>query len=339
MDRSCEGEQVNERREHGAAERSGPAVYRLEFSIEWPPWTVAAYLVDGEEPTLVDAGVPGEDGETELREGLAGHGYEPADVEHLLLTHPHSDHLGQAPALREAGARLYAPRPTVERLRRSEAELEAGVRETARLVGLDDEAVDAQVERALDSLRRNRRLLPPDDVDVAFEFDGPFDAGGLTVNPLHTPGHQADHAAFAVDLGDGRALFSGDVLVEPFRAAALNVGLDRGAEGAVADYYRAFDRLAGRSFDRVYPGHGPVFEQYDAVLGASRERLDGLVESTFDAVASAGPASPVAVCEARGKRLEPPAAMLDTIGALGYLAEQGRVRSSVDEGVRRYRTA
>ncbi|MFD1514238.1 MBL fold metallo-hydrolase [Halomarina rubra] len=328
MDRSYDHERVEPRAE---------AVHRIEFSIEWPPWTVAAYLLDGSEPTLVDAGIPGSTGEDELEAGLADHGYAVEDVAHLLVTHPHSDHLGQAPAIADAGATVYAPRPTLDRLRRSEADLEAGVRETAHAVGLPDDRVDAEVERALDSLRRNRRLLSPDDVDVGFDFGGSFVAGEHTVTPLHTPGHQADHAAFAVTLGGDRLLFSGDVLVEPFRAAALNVGLDRGAEDAVSEYYRAYDRLDGRAFDRVHPGHGPVFETYDAVLAASRERLDEMIADVVEAVPAGEAVAPVAVTDARGKRLDPPAALLDTIGALGYLEDAGRVTSEFRDGVRRYR--
>ena len=319
-------------------ERGSPAVHRIEFSIEWPPWTAAAYLVARDEPILVDAGVPGESGEEELRDGLAAHGYAPADVDHLLLTHPHSDHLGQVPTLRDAGTTVYAAEATLDRLRRSEGDLEAGVRAAAREAGLDEAGVDREVDRALDSLRRNRRLLPPEEVDVALSFGESFDAGGLSLTPLHTPGHQAEHLAFAADLGDERALFSGDVLVEPFRAAALNVGLDRGADEAVGDFYRAYDRLADREFDRVYPGHGPVFETYGAVLDATRERLDDTVADVSAALATAQPASPVDVTEARGKRLDPPAAMLDTVGALGYLDDEGAATHAVEDGVRRYRT-
>jgi glyoxylase-like metal-dependent hydrolase (beta-lactamase superfamily II) len=312
-------------------------VYRVKFDIEWPPWTVAAYLIPGDEPILVDAGVPGETGGTELVNGLADHGYAPDDLAHLLLTHPHSDHLGQVPALREAGVTVYAAQQTLDRLRRNEAALETGVRETAHAVGLDEDSTEAEVDRALDSLRRNRRLLPPDEVDVGFDFGKSLDVGSRSVTPLHTPGHQADHAAFALTLGDERVLFSGDVLVEPFRAAALNVGLDRGADNAVGEYYRAYDTLDGRRFDKVYPGHGPVFDSFDAVLDASRERLDEMVADVFEAVPENEAASAVVITEARGKRLDPPAALLDTIGALGYLLTSGRLVSDVTEGVRRYR--
>ncbi len=322
-------------------------VYRLEFGLEWPPWTAAAYLVGTDDPVLVDAGVPGESGGRELREGLAAHGYAPEDVGHVVLTHPHSDHLGQVPALRAAGARVVAARATRERLRRDPDDLAAAVERVCRGVGLPDDDVGGQVERALDSLSRNRRLLDPEGIDHAFAFGEPFEAGGLRFDPVHTPGHQADHVSLAADLGDDRVLFSGDALVASFRAAALNVGFDDGAYGAVDDFYAGYDRLAelAGGIDRAFPGHGPVFTDATGVLAESRADLDSLVADTLAAVGRAGPASPVEVTTERVGEYDHPARLFDTVGALGTLERRGdveRVDSGTegagDDAPRRYRT-
>jgi glyoxylase-like metal-dependent hydrolase (beta-lactamase superfamily II) len=285
----------------------------------------------------VDAGVPGSTGEEELRDGLADHDRRPEDVAHVLLTHPHSDHIGQVPTLREAGAAVHTARMTRERLSRDPEDLAAGVRETGEGAGLPPEKLDEHVERALDSLERNRRLMPPGEIDHAFEYGDPFEVGGLMFEPIHTPGHQEGHACFELGLDGGTALFSGDVLIEPFRAAALNVGLDRGAYDAVDDFYTAYDRLDAREADWVYPGHGYPFEDYRGVLAKSRGALDDLLADVRGRVAEVGPASPLAVTRARVDRLEHPAALLDTLGALGTLDRQGEVFYERHEGVRQYR--
>lgn len=330
----------------GRASDRGPAgspevdrVHRIEFDVEWPPWHAAAFLIDGPEPVLVDAGAPGEDNTENLRVGLRERGYAPADVAHVVVTHSHSDHIGQVPALLDAGARLYAPRPAVDQLRRDADALAAGVRETAREAGLEGQRIGEHVERAVDSLKRSRRLLPPDRVDVAFEFDGSFAVAEYAFEPVHTPGHQVHHACFETTVERTRVLFAGDVLIEPFRAAALHVGLDRGAYEAVDAFYTAYDRLAGREVDRVYPGHGPVFDDYEGVLAASRERLDGMVADVERAVGEVGPADPLAVTLARVDEFRHPAPLLDTVGALGHLESRGRVAREYDDGVRLYRPA
>lgn len=333
MDRPSEGRAA-------AAGGGAASVHRIEFDVEWPPGHAAAYLIDSAQPTLVDAGAPGAENERRLVEGLADAGLEPADVAHVVITHPHVDHVGQVPALLDHGARLAVPHSALDRLRQDPDELAARVRATARGAGLDATTVDDHVARAVDSLDRSRRLLPPDRVDVAIEFERPFEVGVHRIEPIHTPGHQADHACYAVDLGDRRALFTGDALIEPFRAAALDVGLDRGAYGAVAAFYRTFDALEAVVADRAYPGHGPVFDDVAGVVATSRRRLDGTVENVASAVAEIGPATPLELTLTRVDDLDHPAVLLDTIGALGYLDECGRVTWEPDEEGRRcYRTS
>lgn len=311
-------------------------VHRIEFAIDWSPGHAAVYLVDGPEPVLVDAGVPGDDGRRELAAGLDAAGFELGDVAQVVLTHPHSDHLGQVPALRDAGATVHAPAAVCEQLERDHDALAAGVRETAREAGLPDERVDEEVERALDSLRRNRRLLAPADVDDRLAYGDPVDVGGVAFEPVHTPGHQAYHAAYLATLGDGRVLFSGDALAGTFRAVAIDVGLDRGAYDAFARFETALDRLATTDATRVYPGHGPVFADVPGAVADARGDLGRAEAETARAVAHVDAATPLAVAEHRYGEIGAPGVLLDTIGALGALERDGRVSYERVDGVRRY---
>jgi hydroxyacylglutathione hydrolase len=56
-----------------------------------------AYLLLGERPVLVDAGVPGE--ETRLLGALRAHGVTPKDLSLIALTHGHTDHTGSVKAV------------------------------------------------------------------------------------------------------------------------------------------------------------------------------------------------------------------------------------------------
>ncbi|MGH3035170.1 MAG: MBL fold metallo-hydrolase, partial [Gaiellaceae bacterium] len=53
---------------------------------------IGSYLLEGDEPALVDCG-PASCLEA-LRAGLAAHGLAVGDLRHLLLTHIHLDHAG-----------------------------------------------------------------------------------------------------------------------------------------------------------------------------------------------------------------------------------------------------
>ena len=308
------------------------AARRIEFDIPWPPHTAYAYLVPAAEPVLVDAGAPGDDGWASLVDGLAAAGYDPGDVDHLLVTHPHTDHDGQVAELVDvAEPTVYAPEGVRERLARDPEDLATAVRANAPEVGLPD--VESAVEEAVDSLRRNRSCLPPEAIDVDVAFGEPFAAGEVTLEPVHVPGHQINQAAF---LADGH-LFAGDALVEPFRPAALHVGLDRGYRDCVDAFYEGLDRLAGLDVDRVYPGHGPVFEDAAGAVERSRADLDSLVEDVRSTLADLGSATAYEVTDAR---IDDPRRMqfsvFESLGALARLERRGEIDSRLDGDVRRY---
>ncbi len=316
---------------------AGDAVTRLQFEVDWPPYHVAAYLIDGEAPILVDAGVPEDGGRGAMIERLDDCGYDPADLGAVVVTHPHTDHTGQVPLFREAGVPVYAPQAALDQLDRDEGDLVAGVREIGRSLGLDAERLETEAERACDSLRRNRRLVDPDHAE-GFAFGESVTVAGQQFEPLHTPGHQIHHASLAATIDGESVLFSGDTLIEPFRAAALHVGIDYGAYEAIDAFYESMDTYAGRDVDRVFPGHGPIFTDYSGTVAETREDLDDLVRDTLAAVDVVGPATPLSIVTERVGETSHPAKLLDTLGALGTLDRRDELTYHTDEGVRYYET-
>lgn len=308
-------------------------VHRIEFEIPWPPWTAYAYFLPTAEPILVDAGAPGEDGWNQLTAGLEAVGYEPEDIEHLLITHPHTDHDGQAATLVErADPTVYAPENVRERLARDPDDLATVVQANATEVGFPDP--EDAVEQAVDSLRRNSNCLPPGAIDVDVDFDSTFTAGDVTFRPVHVPGHQIDQAAFLAD-GD---LFAGDTLIKPFRPAALHVGFDRDCYESIDAFYVGLDRLAELDIDRVYPGHGPVFEDATGAIERAREDLDSLLEECRRLLGTLGESNPYEVTEARiDNPRELDFSLFETMGALSRLERQGVADSELVDDVRRFR--
>jgi glyoxylase-like metal-dependent hydrolase (beta-lactamase superfamily II) len=61
--------------------------------------------------TVVDPGPDSEDAWDALRTALGERRLEPADVEQVLVTHPHPDHFGLANRLREDGATVVVAEP------------------------------------------------------------------------------------------------------------------------------------------------------------------------------------------------------------------------------------
>lgn len=311
------------------------SVHRIEFDIPWPPNTAYAYLVEADAPVLVDAGSPGEAGTETLRAGLAEAGYELADIEHLLITHPHTDHGGQAATIVDAAdPTVYALEGVRDRLAQDTEELAAAVRANATEVGVPDP--EAEVDRAVDSLRRNRDCLPPEHIDVELSPGEAVDAGGLAFEAIHVPGHQESQAAFRHD----DLLFAGDTAVETFRPAALHVGLDYGCDESIDAFHEGLDALASHAPDieRVYPGHGPVFEDLEWVIDRDRRSLETLAEDCRDAVAELGESTAYEVTAERVEKLENRQyTIFESVGALARLERQGAIEATFDGDRRRYR--
>lgn len=320
-------------------DRARSRIHRLEFDVSWPPKHAAAYLIEGPEPILVDAGAPADAGRTELREGLAAVGYEPADIAHVIITHVHSDHVGQLPTLREAGATVHVSSAALPRLERDPDAVEPEVRKTAKSAGYRGDDLEAVVAAELDSLARDRRLVDPESVRP-IDPAAPFTVGGREFRAVETPGHEIDHLCFETTIEGTTVLFAGDALIEPFRAGAFQVGFEPGAYRAVDEYYRAMDRLAETTATYVCPGHGPEFEDPRGVVETTRDRLDALLAETRTALEAIEPATPLQIAEQRVGEVRYHAPVLDTLGALGTLENRGMVaiETETGSGVRYYET-
>ncbi|MGD9697266.1 MAG: MBL fold metallo-hydrolase [Thermoleophilia bacterium] len=132
-------------------------------------------------------------------------GFEPREVDAVLLTHAHLDHSGRLPTLVKGGygGRIHALPAT---------------QELCRHLLLD--AAKIQHEDAERDRRRGRAPDEPtfDEGDVqtvldrmeALAYGGTVEIAGLRVTP-HPAGHIPGSAIFEIEAGDRRLVFSGDI--------------------------------------------------------------------------------------------------------------------------------
>ena len=88
---------------------SGLVIHTIAVPQDWPSGTgpTWAYLFENEGLTLIDAGAVGS--YSMLAEGIQEAGFEPRDIERVIVTHGHQDHDGAAGDLAEdTGAELWA---------------------------------------------------------------------------------------------------------------------------------------------------------------------------------------------------------------------------------------
>nr|WP_246851670.1 MBL fold metallo-hydrolase [Patulibacter sp. SYSU D01012] len=299
------------------------------------PDGVNVHLVRGDGPTtLVDAGMPLPGALEALRAGLAAAGAALDDVQRVVLTHHHADHIGLAAAIAaRTGAELVALAPVA-----------AVLRDPGTAFGREVAWAGGHVARhgAPDEvLERTRASLPvlaalPAASAVTEIADGDVvAAGGLRLTARHRPGHSPTDTLLT-DAAAGVA-FVGDHL---FRAAPLTPVLGSmlapGARPARA-YLDALDATLHDGVPLLLPGHGPPIADPAALvadrLGAYRRRTERALAALTDAPASTWQVGLGAWRGAPGRALAL-TRLAALLASLELLEDEGRaVRSGTDDAV------
>ncbi len=175
-----------------------------------------SYIVGGHSVAVIDPGPEDEAHFQALMRALEGR-----EVTHIFVSHTHRDHSPLAKRLKAAtGAVTVAEGP-----HRAARPLHEGERNPFA------ESADSD-------------FVP----DLALGDNETVTGDGWALTALHTPGHTANHAAFALDR-DG-IVFSADHVM------AWATTIVAPPDGAMSDYMASLDRLLERD-DRLFlPGHG-----------------------------------------------------------------------------------
>ncbi|RWO82886.1 MBL fold metallo-hydrolase [Mesorhizobium sp.] len=174
------------------------------------------YIVGRKTLAVID---PGPDDEAHLKALLEVIADRP--VSHIFVSHTHRDHSPLAARLKQhTGAIVLAEGP-----HRPARPLRTG----------EINPLDASADTAFNP-------------DVALPDDMVVDGDGWAIRTVLTPGHAANHAAFALE-GTG-ILFSADHVM------AWATSIVAPPDGAMADYMASLDRLIERDDRLLLPGHG-----------------------------------------------------------------------------------
>ena len=98
--------------------------------------------------------------------------------------------------------------------------------------------------------------------------DDEIDAGDIRLRTLHTPGHAPDHLCFWH--AESRTMFGGDLAVQ-----GTTVWIPTSLGGDLVDYLASLARVIALQPHRIYPAHGAVIDDPDALLrGYLRHRQE-----------------------------------------------------------------
>ena len=144
-------------------------------------------------------------------------------VTHIFVTHTHRDHSPGVPAIKAATSAIV---------------LAEGPHRAARALHVGD---GPRLESSNDTDFKPDRALA----------DGEMVSGaGWTLEAVTTPGHTANHMAFAFK--ENNVLFSGDHVM------AWSTPVVAPPDGSMGDYMTSLQKLSKRTEPTYFPGHGPA---------------------------------------------------------------------------------
>ena len=180
-----------------------------------------SYIVGDETLAVID---PGPEDDDHLAALVAAIGGRP--VSHIFVSHTHKDHSPLAARLKAMTGALTVA---------------TGRHRAARPLRIGEiNPLDASAD--LD-------FAP----DIAAADGSVIDGDGWALRTIHTPGHAANHAVFALE-GTG-TLFSADHVM------AWATSIVAPPDGAMSDYMASLDKLLARDDTLFLPGHGGALRQ------------------------------------------------------------------------------
>ncbi len=318
------------------APAAAAGIHRIAIPTPFAVGRVNVYLIEDQPLTLVDAGPNSGTSFDELQRGIAGLGHQLEDIELVILTHQHIDHLGLVSLVAaHSGAEVAAIDVAVPFVENFSVEAQADddfARETMLRHGIPEDVVSAlsSVSRAFRAwgARAEVTRVLRDGEEMSFR--------DRTLRVHHRPGHSPSDTVFHDP--ERRILIAADHLLGHISSNPL---ITRPPEGsserpqALVTYLASLSATREMNVELVLPGHGePVTDHrglIDERFALHRRRADKIQRLVAER-----PRTAYEVAQALWGNIAVTQAYLtlsEVLGHVDLLLNDGRVREINRDGL------
>lgn len=307
-----------------------PIIIPTENSLQ----SVNFYIVQGENGvTLIDAGYHNANSFSALEQALHRQEKSIADIDQILLTHHHIDHVGLVnPILQKVDIPVYAHEKSIPRLKRDETFLSQRAEFYERLY--EEMGCEAESEPYIQRMKQRAQEMGHEAITATIT---PLSSAILGFEVLETPGHAVDHVVFYD--AERNWLFAGDILLSHTSTNAL-IEPDENMNRlpTLVQYRNSLQKCAYLNAEVTFSGHQELIYDHKKLIAAKLKRIDDKA-AKFRGLILQGDTTAKEIAKSFYKKkfeAEFPLVMSEVIGHLDYLEENGKVSSYLQEGVRHY---
>ena len=260
-----------------------PEIISIHTPTPFPVGASNCYLVLDDPVTLIDAGTSFDAAWHSLEAAIREQGLQVSDIERILLTHHHLDHVGLiARILEQSNAEIWAHPQTTNAIRLSYAYDEAAANEffpLMRYLGVPS----AIAQQAWDI---KLGFTPTVDVFPVRSFEEGVPVGRFT--PYFVPGHALTDVLL-ID-PDAGITFSGDHILEDTTPNPIlrTAGPEKERPKSLLEYRESLKRTRSMDLGTCYPGHGVSFEDHqrvvDMILTQQEKKAAQIIEVMGDSL-------------------------------------------------------
>ncbi len=325
-----------------ALQRSEAAgIHRLRIPTPFAVGRVNCYLLEDKPLTLIDTGPNSGKALDELQRQLGEHGHSIDDLELVILTHQHIDHLGLVEIIAQhSGAEVAALGLAAKRLANFGEDAE---REDAFAVELMlRNGIPEEVAVALQSVSRSfRGWGAKADVTRPLADGEELIFRDRSLQALHRPGHSPSDTVFWD--ADRRILIAADHLIAHISSNPLiTPPLDGSSQRtqALVTYIESMRKTREMPAEIVLSGHGDPITDHVALIDERLARHERRKEKIYRLIAERSRTG-YEIAQAIWGNVAVTQAFLtlsEVIGHADLLVNEGRVREAGDGEVIRYET-
>lgn len=189
------------------------------------------YLINtGKELVLIDSGYDERQLQT-IEQSITDWGLSALPITHILFTHCHFDHSGNAAYFERRGVKLYAEKD-------------------------DAEAMIQGDDRTIGFAFRGRKFLKCENIHVFGKEKESLTIGRFIIEAIHVPGHTRGSALYVLKTGNKDIVFAGDfVLIKGNNEDAV-LGWNGGVDYNKKAYFESIKKAKELDCDILLCGHG-----------------------------------------------------------------------------------